>query len=1327
MTKFIEKILVCLFMALWAPALSAQTHFTFDYRQYQYDMTVYFVLKNNNQLVESPADKYEVAAIVNDECRGVGEFVTTQDASGQPLKYGYLRVYSNVREGEFVIFKLYDKETGKVAEVTDESFAFVPDAVIGMPSTPRVFNVDKAVIYCTVDVTSANPEMGTVKGGGTCVEGVPVTLTAKPVEGHVFVKWSDGSTDNPYVYVPSGNAELTATFAIGKYTMTFVKDNGQENEVLADLEYNTPLSPPANFRKKGFTFLGWEPEVPATVPGQDMTFTAQWERNHYKVTWVIEGESTEVDYAYEDVLNIPAVPAKTGYTFAGWSPEVPETMPAQDATYTAQYAINQYTMTFVLDNGEDNIVIKQDYNSALTAPADPEKEGFTFTGWDMDIPGNIPATNMTFTAQWERNSYTLTWVVDGQSKSSTLLYDMPIAMPTDPEKEGYTFKGWTPVVPERMPAEDVTYTAMFAVNTYAIVYIIDGVEQHRDSLNYGQAINLWTYNPDELYLFNGWKCDLEDEVYTTVPAHDVYFWDDLTNLYVITVSSSDEEKGAVIGGGKYPEGTSVTLTAKANEGYEFVGWSDETSVNPYVFAATANVTLTAQFAPKSYAMTFVLDNGEDDVVMMEAYKSAFKTPADVKKEGFEFIGWTPETPETVPATNMTFTAQWERNSYKVTWIVDEVSTESVIPFESFITKPEDPAKVGFTFTGWDPAVPEKMPAADQTFTAQWERNHYNVTWIVDGESTVVDYAYEDVINVLDDPEKEGFTFTGWSPEVPENVPASDLTFTAQWQRNSYKLTWVVDTVSTESVVPFESFIIKPADPEKEGFTFTGWDPAVPEQMPASDQTFTAQWSRNHYKVTWIVEGVSTEVDYAYEDSINKPADPVKVGYTFLGWSPEVAETMPAEDLRYTARFAINSYTMTFVFDNGEENLVITQEYMTPLTAPADPTKTGNTFMGWSPEVPDSIPASDMTFTAQWQPNTYKVTWIVEGQSTVKDVVFGTPIEKPADPVKEGYTFTGWDPEVPDSMPANDLTFTAQFSINQYKMTFVFDNGQENVVKTQDYGTALTAPEDPTKTGFTFKGWDPAVPATVPASDMTFTAQWERNIYKVTWIVEGQSTVKEVAYGSPIEKPADPTKEGYTFTGWTPEVPATMPANDLTFTAQFSINQYKMTFVLGNGQENVVKTQNYGTALTAPANPTRTGFTFKGWDPAVPATVPASDMTFTAQWERNVYAVIYMVHGKEWQRDSLAYEAPIQLRTYSEDGWTFNGWVSDATYVTMPAHDVVYTADITSGINTILAGKSEVDVYTLQGRLVARRLPVAQIRKALPRGVYIIEGAKVVIK
>ena len=84
--------------------------------------------------------------------------------------------------------------------------------------------------------------------------------------------------------------------------------------------------------------------------------------------------------------------------------------------------------------------------------------------------------------------------------------------------------------------------------------------------------------------------------------------------------------------------------------------------------------------------------------------------------------------------------------------------------------------------------------------------------------------------------------------------------------------------------------------------------------------------------------------------------------------------------------------------------------------------------------------------------------------------------------------------------------------------------------------------------------------------MTFTAQWERNKYLVTFIVEDTVAKKDsVLYEGTITKPADPVKEGYTFTGWQPEIPETMPANDLTFTAQFSINQYTMTFVLDNGR------------------------------------------------------------------------------------------------------------------------------------------------------------------
>ena len=394
------------------------------------------------------------------------------------------------------------------------------------------------------------------------------------------------------------------------------------------------------------------------------------------------------------------------------------------------------------------------------------------------------------------------------------------------------------------------------------------------------------------------------------------------------------------------------------------------------------------------------------------------------------------------------------------------------------------------------------------------------------------------------------------------------------------------------------------------------------------------------------------------------------GYVFDCWSDGRTDNpytfTPTGNVELTALFLPGKYSMTFVLDNGEENVVKTQNYASVLTAPENLVKTGFTFKGWSPAVPATVPASDMTFTAQWERNKYLVSFIVEDTVAKKDsVLYEGTITKPAVPVKEGYTFTSWQPEVPESMPANDLTFTAQFSINQYTMTFVLDNGEENVVKTQNYASALTAPEDLVKTGFTFKGWSPSVPATVPASDMTFNAQWERNKYKVTWIVDGQSTMNEVEYEAAIVMPEEPVKEGYMFTGWDNEIPEKMPANDLTFKALFKIN---------------------------------------------------------------TYAVVYMVKGNEWARDSLDYGATIVKRDYATaEGETFNGWLSNADYLTMPAHDVVYTADITSGIATIIAGKSDVDVYTLQGRLVARRLPVAQIRKIMPRGVYIIDGVKVVVR
>ena len=164
-------------------------------------------------------------------------------------------------------------------------------------------------------------------------------------------------------------------------------------------------------------------------------------------------------------------------------------------------------------------------------------------------------------------------------------------------------------------------------------------------------------------------------------------------------------------------------------------------------------------------------------------------------------------------------------------------------------------------------------------------------------------------------------------------------------------------------------------------------------------------------------------------------------------------------------------------------------------------------------------------------------------------------------------------------------------------------------------TAITAPADPTREGYTFIGWDKAIPATMPAEDMTLTAQWSINQYTITFDTDGGSAIAPITqdYGTAIAAPAAPTKTGYTFAGWDKTIPATMPAGDMTIKANWAVNQYTITFDTDGGSAIAPITQGYGTAITAPADPTKTGYTFAGWDRTIPATMPARDMTITAQW------------------------------------------------------------------------------------------------------------------
>ena len=170
------------------------------------------------------------------------------------------------------------------------------------------------------------------------------------------------------------------------------------------------------------------------------------------------------------------------------------------------------------------------------------------------------------------------------------------------------------------------------------------------------------------------------------------------------------------------------------------------------------------------------------------------------------------------------------------------------------------------------------------------------------------------------------------------------------------------------------------------------------------------------------------------------------------------------------------------------------------------------------------------------------------------------------------------------------------------------------------GEKAIEPDVPSRQGYQFTDWylddtkyDFAAPVT---GDMTLTAKWTAKSYTITFDTNGGSDIGHITqdYGTQITAPADPTREGYTFIGWDKAIPATMPAGDMTITAQWRINQYTITFDTDGGSEIAPITQDYGTQITAPADPTREGYTFIGWDKAIPATMPAESITITAQWK-----------------------------------------------------------------------------------------------------------------
>ena len=463
--------------------------------------------------------------------------------------------------------------------------------------------------------------------------------------------------------------------------------------------------------------------------------------------------------------------------------------------------------------------------------------------------------------------------------------------------------------------------------------------------------------------------------------------------------------------------------------------------------------------------------------------------------------------------------------------------------------------------------------------------------------------------------------------VPADVSMLSIT-------GDYEVIYLPGTYGTGSAVtdmkPHNNILtLRGALFTRAGYTQVGWSTVDGgEKVYGFEDVYTKNealtlypvWNTNKYTITFDTNGGSeiAPITQDYGTEITAPDSPTRKGYTFKGWDKEIPKTMPAENITVKAQWEINQYTITFDTNGGSEIAPITQDYGTEITAPANPTRKGYTFKGWDKEIPKTMPAENITVKAQWEINQYTITFDTNGGSEIAPITqdYGTEITAPDNPTRKGYTFKGWDKEIPETMPAENITVKAQWKINQYTITFDTNGGSEIAPITQDYGAEITAPANPTRKGYTFKGWDKEIPETMPAENMTVKAQWEINQYTIAFDTNGGSEIAPITqdYGTEITAPDNPTRKGYTFKGWDKEIPETMPAENITVKAQWEINQYTITFDTNGGSEIAPITQDYGTEITAPDNPTRKGYTFKGWDREIPETMPAENITITARWK-----------------------------------------------------------------------------------------------------------------
>ena len=1150
------------------------------------------------------------------------------------------------------------------------------------------------------------------------------------------------------------------TFAGGAATATI---SGEFQTAIKESDLPAPPTRPG-YNFTGYQGLTFTDGVSNQRYRPNATYRAQWAEVKYTMTFdagdgaYADGSKTKTaEVAMNGAINAPEVPTLEGWSFIGWSLNGGDATTslgtldvAETRTYVAVFEKTPYNVYYYIDYALDAERSEIKYvGDAVTIAGEPTKYGYEFSGWTIN---GAPAADFTMGAadveiygEFTAKTFDVTFDANGgffdgdtavTTKAVATVFDSTINPPaTAPARAGYEFLGWAASLEDA--AAKTTVTSWPTLQT-------------EDAVTYYAVWNatIWDYTVKFYYQdVNGqYGAEAADE--TIVLQGQVE--------YVVTFPAEDNKNGFTL--------------------------DTENSVLSGTVSVDNPLVLEVKYARKQYTLTVDIDGQKTTSEVY--YGAAVAVPADPAKEGFTFDGWNGYSDGmTMPNEDLTITAIFTAKQFTVTYYTDstkaEVAYTRTAAYGSDYNVPTPgmnnvPTKEGHDFTKWisvstgaDSGLAAgsttQMPLNGAEYYAEWTVKTYNITYRGQGgtweggnaKTYAVEYgtAKADMPTPDAAPSRAGYTFTGWDIELPETMPAQNIDLLAQWSKESYTVIFkdsLTDEVYSEESYGYGDPVYAPY-PDKEGYEFLYWADENGNEVTPMDSmadigadgatvTYIAKWNALEFTISFVDTGdVAYEaITQAFGTAIAPVANPVKTGYTFTGWDNEIPATMPAEDLTITAQWSINQYTITFVDTGDVAYEAITKDYKAAVGTVADPVKTGYTFNGWDVAIPATMPAEDLTITAQWTINQYTITFADTGDSTIAPITqdFGTAVTAPAAPTKVGYEFTGWDAEIPATMPAENLTITAQWSIKQYTITFA-DTGDTVIAPiTQDFGTAVTAPAAPVKEGYTFTGWDAEIPATMPAEDLKITAEWAINAYTITFDMDGGDAIAPITkdFGTAIDATAIvPNKIGYVFNGWVDangdaaEIPATLPAEDITLKATWTVDQFTITFDMDGGDAIAPITQDYNTAIDATAIvPNKIGYTFAGWVDAngdaaeIPATMPAEDIALKATWTINTYTVTFLdAEGEVFFSTDLEYNATIAAPADApvKEYYTFVGW--SLTEVALGTKDAPVDAaaliDFENAAPTVIADDMTIypafDRVPVTLKLVAESTAVVETERA----------------